>query len=96
MTFLQVNHCSNEPFSTLRILQIDIAYFRGRHFGILRILHILQIDIVYIAYFTDCHFGIWRILHILRTLRCVYCVILHCVFYNKPFCANKRQFHLQV
>ena len=72
MTFLHVDRCSNAPFSTLRILRI------------------LQIDIAYIAYFTDRHFGIF-ILRVLRILQidfgsyCVYCVILRCVFYNKPF-----------
>ena len=65
MTFLQVDRCSNEPFSTYCVYCV---FYRSSFW-----------NIVCIAYFTNWLRLILRILRMLRTLRCVYCFALHCV-----------------
>ena len=82
MTFLQVDRCSNEPFSTYCVYCVFYKL-------ILRILRILQIVIleycVYCVFYKLTSANIAYIAYIAYiALRILRCVALRCVFYNKP------------
>ena len=71
MTFLQVDRCSNEPFSTYCVYCVFYKF-------ILRILRILQIVIL--------EYCVYCIFYKLTSATIAYIAlhILRCVFYNKP------------
>ena len=79
MTFLQVDRCSNEPFSTYCVYCVFYKL-------ILRILRILQI--VILEYCVYCVFYKLTSAHIAYiayiALRILRNIALRCVFYNKP------------
>ena len=85
MTFLQVDRCSNEPFSTYCVYCVFYKL-------ILRILRILQIVIleycVYCVFYKLTSANIAYIAYI--ALRILRNIALRCVFYNKPSQKQRR------
>ena len=76
MTFLQVDRCSNEPFSTYCVYCVFYKL-------ILRILRILQMVILeYCVYCVFYNLTSANIAYI--ALRILRNIALRCVFYNKP------------